>query len=121
MKASNNFVKIKHPGSNKFTKHRFCKETDKLRNFFNNNKFSKVEDLRSTYGEALEDSLSAVLGFEKIKEVKCNSGDSKLEDSKQLKVKKGNKPNKSVLELEQSLHNVSKFLIFTLYYLLQKI
>ena len=89
-----------------------------MRNLFRNKKISNVEDLRSKYGEALEDSLSVVLGSENVKEVKCNSGDSNLEDSKQLKVEMGNQPNKSVSELEKSLHNVSNFLFLKFYYLL---
>ena len=118
--ASELFVKFVQTGWRTFTKEKLRKETSKVRNFFRNKKISNVEDLRSSYGEALEDS-DVVLGSEKIREVKCNSSDSNLEDSKQLKVKKGNQPVKSVPELEQNLHNVSNFLFFTIYYLLQKV
>ena len=116
--ASELFVKFVHTGWKNFTKDKMRKETCKVRNFFRNKKISNVEDLRSSYGEALEDSSSVVLGSENVKEVKCNSGDSNLEDSKQLKVEMGNQPNKSVSELEKSLHNVSNFLFLKFYYLL---
>ena len=121
LEASQVFVKFVYTNWRKLSKNTLRNETCKVRNFFKNNKISNVEDLRSNYGEALEDSSSVVLGSEKIKEVKSNSGDSNLEDSKQLKVKKGNQPVKSVPELEQNLHNVSNFLFFTIYYLLQKV
>ena len=121
LEASQVFVKFVYTNWRKLSKNTLRNETCKVRNFFKNNKISNVEDLRSNYGEALEDSSSVVLGSENVEEVKCNSDDSNLEDSKQLKVEMGNQPNKCVPELEKSLHNVSNFLFLKFYYLLLKI
>ena len=121
LEASQVFVKFVYTNWRKLSKNTLRNETCKVRNFFKNNKISNVEDLRSKYGEALQDSSSVVLGSEKVKEVKCKTNDSNLEDSKQLKVEMGNQPNKSVPELEKSLHNVSNFLFLKFYYLLLKI
>ena len=119
--ASELFVKFVHTGWKNFTKDKMRKETCKVRNFFRNKKISNVEGLRSSYGEALEDSSSVVLGSGKIKEVKCKSDDSNLEGSKQLKVKKGNQPIKSVPELEQNLHIVSNFFFYNILFITESL